>query len=343
MVRRRWRRSDRVPRTRRASERRSPRWVDRRVPTRAWRGSRRSGGRASSVRASSEQNGRSRRLIHADRSANAPATGASARGTRSTWRGRPATSCTSATARRVVKLAPFRRYRCPGRPSVSAARCPLVQSSTSTIDRNVSTTTARRAFTRSMSSRAEPSVRPGPWTDDGFTDTDVYAQIGTEREHALLRHVLGSLVRRQERPAVRRCPRCRPRRGVRRWWPPTTCRRPARRRPVPPPASRPPIQRRSCGTSVPDRAGTSRSRPPRGRRSRIHACRAAGRPRRRRHRARDARRRCPRAGPPPGSGRAPAPRVHHERDGGEARRRRIRSRRSGTPGRAPAAIALAGR
>src|SRR6476660_5387939 len=41
----------------------------------------------------------------------------------------------------------------------------------STTDRYVRTITGEGGFTKPMSRRAEPSVRPGPWTDDGLTAT----------------------------------------------------------------------------------------------------------------------------------------------------------------------------
>ena len=97
-------------------------------------------------------------------------------------------------------------YRSPGRPRISAARCPSVQSSTSTIETGTypRSTGHPRIQRDPMSNRAEPSVRPGPCTDDGFTETAVHAQVGAEREHALLREELRSLVLREERAPVRR-------------------------------------------------------------------------------------------------------------------------------------------
>ena len=102
-------------------------------------------------------------------------TGATARtrfrGIQTARSGRPVWRRRSAVAERIVSVAPDSRYRRSATPSRAASRCPAAQSSTSTMENDVSTNSAVRARAAYSSSFADPVVRPGPWTDEGLTVT----------------------------------------------------------------------------------------------------------------------------------------------------------------------------
>ena len=101
-----------------------------------------------------------------------------------------------------------------------------MQSSMSTTESQVFTSTGSLPFTMRRSNLAEPPVRPGPCTDEGFTHTTGQAEFLAERQHPTFAEELRSLVVRQERSRDAGCPRGRPRRLPRRSSWRTRCARP---------------------------------------------------------------------------------------------------------------------
>ena len=144
--------------------------------------------------------------------ASAPRAVATQPGANRTRRGSPQIRSSRSTASRVVRLAPESRYRSPGVPRVSARTWPFAQSSMSTSEIVVSTRTGSRPFTTSSRSRAEPVARPGPCTDEGFTDTTSTPRVLRELEHPPFGRGAWSARRRTgtslgaASPRVRPCP-----------------------------------------------------------------------------------------------------------------------------------------
>ena len=145
-------------------------------------------------------------------------------------------------------------------------------------DSQVFTSTGSRPFTMSRSRSADPPVRPGPCTEDGFTRDDRDAELVAEREDPSFAQELRALVVRHERAAMASVFAAdlagalsdrRRRRRVDDPSPPSRRRRRAR--------PRPPPRRWSASSGAGSRTHIG-SRRPHGRRWRIRACRRASAP-----------------------------------------------------------------
>ena len=204
MVRRRGRGSDRDPRTRRGSSRRSPRSVDTRVPVRVWPASRHSGDHATAsarVRSRTGDHGVSPRRPSRP---SAPAAGATARGTRKHVSRAPRhrlheCGCTTRGQARTVQDVP------PARATARLGRQVASRTVVHVDDRQERLDDDRQPRVDESEEQSRRTFGPSRPLHGGRIHTDdVQPQLGAELDHASFGQELRSLVRRQERTAMRR-------------------------------------------------------------------------------------------------------------------------------------------